>query len=105
MEGLNMQILGRLLLSIPPLQEQDAIIEFHDAETKRFNPAIATAKREIDLLNEYRVRLIADVVTGKLDVRAAAAGLPDETEESDLPEDTEIEDDAEPTDELVEAEA
>ena len=34
--------------------------------------------RQIELLEEYRTRLIADVVTGKLDVRAAAAGLADE---------------------------
>jgi type I restriction enzyme S subunit len=30
------------------------------------------------LLNEYRTRLIADVVTGKLDVREAGAQLPEE---------------------------
>ena len=35
-------------------------------------------QREIDLLREYRTRLIADVVTGKLDVREAAAKLPEE---------------------------
>ncbi len=40
-----------------------------------------SAEREIDLLREYRTRLIADVVTGKLDVREAAARLPDEVEE------------------------
>ena len=39
--------------------------------------------REIDLLREYRTRLIADVVTGKLDVREAAARLPDEVEDSE----------------------
>ena len=33
--------------------------------------------KSIDLLKEYRTRLIADVVTGKLDVRAATAGLPE----------------------------
>ena len=33
--------------------------------------------RKIDLLREYRTRLIADVVTGKLDVREAAAALPE----------------------------
>jgi type I restriction enzyme S subunit len=37
--------------------------------------------REIRLLREYRTRLIADVVTGKLDVREAAARLPEEAEE------------------------
>ena len=41
------------------------------------------ATRIRDLLREYRTRLIADVVTGKLDVRAAAARLPDDAEESE----------------------
>ena len=40
----------------------------------------ADAEREIALLREYRTRLIADVVTGKLDVREVAARLPDEAE-------------------------
>ena len=35
------------------------------------------ARKEIALLYEYRTRLIADVVTGKLDVREAAARLPE----------------------------
>ena len=34
-------------------------------------------------MEEYRTRLIADVVTGKLDVREAAAQLPDEDDEAD----------------------
>jgi type I restriction enzyme S subunit len=44
-------------------------------------PIRAQIEAEIALLREYRTRLIADVVTGKLDVREAAAGLPDEPEE------------------------
>jgi len=44
---------------------------------------ITTTQREISLLKEYRTRLIADVVTGKLDVRDAAANLPDEVGESE----------------------
>ena len=44
------------------------------------SPAIAStasnsARRQIDLMNEYRTRLIADVVTGQLDVRETAAQL------------------------------
>lgn len=39
------------------------------------------AEHQISLLREYHTRLIADVVTGKLDVREAAARLPNETEE------------------------
>ena len=42
---------------------------------------MVSAENEISLLREYRTRLIADVVTGKLDVREAAARLPDDAEE------------------------
>ena len=39
--------------------------------------AISRARRQTELLREYRTRLIADVVTGKLDVRETAANLPE----------------------------
>ena len=45
--------------------------------------ALDRVQREIVLLREYRTRLIADVVTGKLDVREAAARLPDKTDAPD----------------------
>ncbi len=45
---------------------------------------------EIDLLREYRTRLIADVVTGKLDVRTIAATLPVETDEPDTLDEIDI---------------
>ena len=45
-----------------------------------FDDLINRAQREISLLRQYRIRLIADVVTGKLDVREAAARLPEEVE-------------------------
>ena len=64
-----------------PLQEQKAIAEFLDRNTVSAATAIEGARAEVELLREYRTRLIADVVTGKLDVREAAARLPDETEE------------------------
>ena len=46
-----------------------------EVSTHDLNDAISAARREIDLLREYRARLIADVVTGKLDVREVAARL------------------------------
>lgn len=64
-------------------------------------PRLSKADALIDLLREYRTRLIADVVTGKLDVREAAASLPDETDtdEPDLDEtDDTLAEDAEGTD-------
>ncbi|MBL7650259.1 MAG: hypothetical protein JNK74_29225, partial [Candidatus Hydrogenedentes bacterium] len=68
---------------VPPVAEQKAIVAFADRATEQLQAAIKSALREIDLLREYRTRLIADVVTGKLDVREAAARLPGEAEESE----------------------
>ena len=58
--------------------EQETIVRFIHSETGTLIAATARLQREIDLLREYRTRLVADVVTGKLDVREAAARLPDE---------------------------
>ncbi|MGW5458355.1 restriction endonuclease subunit S [Streptomyces sp. NPDC003996] len=60
-----------------PVDEQRAIVDRIDQEWAPLNKAIARAEREISLLREYQTRLTSDVVTGKLDVRAAAAALPD----------------------------
>ena len=70
--------LANIIVPVPPLSEQRAIVEYLDKATADIDEAIARARRQIELLEEYRTRLIADVVTGKLDVRAAAAQLPDE---------------------------
>ena len=62
---------------VPSRDEQAAILGYlHDSRTVA-DSAVTLAEREVDLLNEYRTRLIADVVTGKLDVREAAASLPE----------------------------
>jgi len=63
--------------AFPSLDEQTAIAKFLDAELQHFHNTISRLEREIELLLEYRTRLIADVVTGKLDVREVAAGLPE----------------------------
>jgi len=70
----------RLYHPLPPIQEQRQIVSHIKSETNLLNVAISRTEREIGLLREYRTRLVADVVTGKLDVRAAAAKLP-----ADLP--------------------
>ena len=62
---------------LPPVPEQPAIVEHLDMATAGIDAAIDRARRQIELLREYRTRLIADVVTGKLDVREAAASLPE----------------------------
>ena len=54
-----------------------------DNATADIDADIARARRQLELLSEYRTRLIADVVTGKLDVSEAAAQLPDESFDGD----------------------
>ena len=54
--------------------------------TTNVETIISRARRQIDLMNEYRTRLIADVVTGKLNVREAAGQLPDPEGEDSLTE-------------------
>ena len=86
---------GAVLIASPPLPEQTAIVEYLDAQTAKLDAAMAAARREIELLREYRERLIADVVTGKVDVREVAAQLPEETEEETEP----LEEETTPTEE------
>jgi len=74
---------GAMLFPVPPLPEQAAIVEYLDAQTAKLDTAIAAARREIELLREYRERLIADVVSGKVDVREVAAQLPEEPAEEE----------------------
>jgi type I restriction enzyme S subunit len=64
-------------LPVPPLEEQRRIADALREALEDANRVMERAEREINLLAEYRTRLIADVVTGKLDVRDAAAALPD----------------------------
>ena len=77
--------LGTFRISVPPLPEQTAIVEYLDKVTADIDAKITRAHRQADLMREYRPRLLADVVTGKLDVREAAAELPDELDELDNP--------------------
>lgn len=62
-------------LPLPPLDEQRSIAAMIRKQTTNVDNAIASVLDEIALLKEYRVRLISDVVTGRLDVREEAAKL------------------------------
>jgi type I restriction enzyme S subunit len=76
---LNLRKLMKEKIPVPPYDEQLAI----DALMKSIAPIRYNAEREIALLREFRTRLIADVVTGKLDVREVATKLPDEPAEEE----------------------
>ncbi|HEY3776772.1 MAG TPA: restriction endonuclease subunit S [Rhizomicrobium sp.] len=89
----------KIALLRPPLTEQDSILRKIEDDTASLSATISAASREIDLFNEFRTCMISNVVTGKLDVREAAAALPveidqelePEPEEELLEEDTESE--------------
>ena len=66
--------LGAFHVPVPPsVDEQAAIVACIRRETEAFEKGIQYAQREIDLIREYWTRLIADAVTGKVDVREIAA--------------------------------
>lgn len=94
--NLNVERIGSMGVPLPPIDEQRVIVQKIEADTRFLITTISRTEREIDLLREYRTRLIADVVTGKLDVREAAAQLPDEIEElesfDEIDDSAEIED-------------
>lgn len=79
--GINIRDLKRIEIVVPPFAEQTRIVYHLERATSGVVSADQRAHREIELLREYRTRLIADVVTGKLDVREAAARLPQEAED------------------------
>jgi type I restriction enzyme, S subunit len=70
-------MLGNFELMLPPVAEQAVIADHLDQRLAELRLTIDRITREIDLIREYRTRLVADVVTGQLDVRAAAATLPE----------------------------
>ena len=82
-ESLNYDMWKVLVVLVPPKSEQTAIVGYLDKATADLDDSSARARRQIELFEEYRTRLIADVVTGKLDVREAAAELPVEPDDAD----------------------
>ncbi len=66
-----------IFIAVPPRDEQNQVMALLKVKTVRLTAAITCTHQEIALVREYRIRLIADVVTGKLDVREAANALPE----------------------------
>ncbi|GAB4178710.1 MAG: restriction endonuclease subunit S [Terrimicrobiaceae bacterium] len=72
----------------PPIEEQKTILAHIQAKTTEIDQAIIRAEREIELMREYRTRLISDVVTGQVDVRGIEVPEIAEEELLTLDEDT-----------------
>ena len=74
----NLKATAGRAISIPSVSEQNLIVQYIKAEVSSITGVQTAVQEKIRLLNEYRARLIADVVTGKFDVRDAAAELPED---------------------------
>ncbi len=101
--NLNIDRIGSRRIPIPSIEEQMRIVQSIEKKNDDSDIVIERANSEVKLLQEYRTRLIADVVTGKLDVREAAANLPDQLEETAAPDETGVQDDYEEELEMGEA--
>lgn len=68
-QNINYSVLGNNFIPVPPIEEQNAIVEYIESKTNKIDTMIEALKAEIDRLTEYKQRLISDVVTGQIDVR------------------------------------
>ena len=98
-QGLGLGDVKSVFIPVPSLEEQRRICRHLDGDVTRFKDGNNRLEREIELLREYRTRLVADVVTGKLDVREATARLPDEAPLDRTEEEVEVGDEVELDDE------
>ena len=75
--NLPLSSLRAFRFGIPTIDEQRDVVRYVTTIcSDKLGGALSRAQHEVSLLKEYRTRLIADVVTGKLDVREAALRLP-----------------------------
>uniref|UniRef100_UPI0003632A64 restriction endonuclease subunit S n=1 Tax=Halomonas smyrnensis TaxID=720605 RepID=UPI0003632A64 len=66
---LSLEDVANLIVTVPPLDEQDAISKFIDQETARIDALVEEGESVIELMKERRSALISAAVTGKIDVR------------------------------------
>lgn len=73
--GVDRKDLFEIIVAEPPVQEQTNVANWLDARLDGLKKTTAQMNRQIELAREFLARLIADVVTGKLDVRAASNNI------------------------------
>lgn len=76
-QRVNLESTAERAIALPAISEQARVSGHVVVIESQFEPVLNLLHREISLIQEFRTRLITDVVTGKLDVRAAAAALPE----------------------------
>ncbi|MBQ4837353.1 restriction endonuclease subunit S [Pseudoalteromonas luteoviolacea] len=67
--SLSQDLLKKLSVALPPINEQKKIAEYLDKQSDAFDKLVLNAELSIQLLNERRTALISAAVTGKIDVR------------------------------------
>lgn len=68
-QNINYQMLGRKFIPIPPIDEQRAIVAYIDEKCQKIDTLMTELQAEIDYMKEYKQRLIADCVTGQVNVQ------------------------------------
>lgn len=66
--AMNMEDLKNFGVTLPPIKEQEKIVEYLNAKTTSIDTLISKANKEIELLNEYKQLIITEAVTGKIKV-------------------------------------
>lgn len=69
-QNINYQMLGRKFIPIPPIEEQRAIVAYIEDKCSKVNSLIGELEAEIEYLKEYKQKLIADCVTGQINVQS-----------------------------------
>jgi len=69
MTRFTLDMISRFILSLPPIDEQNKIVDFLNNKTVKFEKLIENANSAINLMQERRTALISAAVTGKIDVR------------------------------------
>lgn len=69
MPRVEWDVIGNINIGLPSIGEQQEIIKYLESKTQTIDKAIETIQKQIDLVKEYRITLISEVVTGKVNVR------------------------------------
>ncbi|MYH86542.1 MAG: hypothetical protein F4161_11985 [Gammaproteobacteria bacterium] len=80
--NINAEVVKQFRVPLPPVSEQTDIVNRSRHAISGIDTRISQEQSQVILIREYRARLIADVVSGKLDVREAAKALPDDVAEA-----------------------